>query len=130
MIKGLDMNSVISKILSSTRRALIGEITQNMRAVYVALENYTIKILFIYNGKITDDDQDNVGYIGSLIVSDFNEYKIDEKAIRIDYPKVFILPKNYILVYRLEEVVAKNTDNIIVDLEKLKLVEDWCIYEI
>ena len=47
-----------------------------MRALYVALENFTIKLLFIYNGEITDNDQDNIGYISSLIIADFNEYKI------------------------------------------------------
>ena len=89
-----------TKILLSTKKALQGEITQNMRALYVALENFTIKLLFIYNGEITDDDQDNIGYISSLIIADFNEYKIDEKAIRIDYPNLFSVPQNYFLVYK------------------------------
>ena len=35
-----------TKILSSTKRALQGEITQNMRALYVALE--TIKLFCLY----------------------------------------------------------------------------------
>lgn len=37
-----------TKILSSTKRALQGEITQNMRALYVALENFTIKLFCLY----------------------------------------------------------------------------------
>lgn len=100
------MNSVISKILSSTQRALIGEITQNMRAIYVALENDIIKLLFIYNGDITDDDLDNIGYISSLIIADFNEYIIDEKAIRIDYPDLFIVPQNYFLAYKTDNICS------------------------
>lgn len=54
------MNEIITKILSSTKRALNGETTQNMRALYVALENFTVKLLFIYNGEITDNDQYNI----------------------------------------------------------------------
>lgn len=94
------MNEIITKILSSTKRALNGETTQNMRAVYVALENDIIRLLFIYNGDITDDDLGNVGYISSLIIADFNEYLIDEKAIRIDYPNLFYMPQNYFLAYK------------------------------
>ena len=94
------MNEIITKILSSTKRALNGETTQNMRAVYVTLENDIIKLLFIYNGDITDDDLDNVGYISSLIIADFNEYLIDEKAIRIDYPNLFSVPQTYFLAYK------------------------------
>ena len=56
--------------------------------------------MFIYNGEITDNDQDNIGYISSLIIADFNEYKIDEKAIRIDYPNLFSVPQNYFLAYK------------------------------
>lgn len=119
-----------TKILSSTKRALQGEITQNMRALYVALENFTIKLLFIYNGEITDNDQDNIGYISSLIIADFNEYKIDEKAIRIDYPKSFMLSKKYVLAYESQENIASNSDKIFVDLDKLKLDKDWCIYKL
>lgn len=119
-----------TKILLSTKRALKGEITQNMRALYVTLENFTIKLLFIYNGEITDNDQDNIGYISSLIIADFNEYKIDEKAIRIDYPKSFMLSKKYVLVYESQENIASNSDKIFVDLDKLKLDKDWYIYKL
>jgi hypothetical protein len=113
-----------TKILLSTTRALQGEITQNVRALYVAFENFTIKLLFIYNGEITDNDQDNIAYISSLIIVDFNEYKIDEKAIRIDYPKSFMLSKKYVLVYESQENIASNLDKIFVDLDKLKLDKD------
>ena len=86
--------------------------------------------MFIYNGEITDDDQDNIGYISSLIIADFNEYKIDEKAIRIDYPKSFVLSKKYVLAYESQENIASNSDKIFVDLDKLKLDKDWCIYKL
>ena len=110
--KGFGMNEIISKILSSTKRALNGETTQNMRALYVTLENFTIKLLFIYNGEITDNDQDNIGYIS------------------IDYPKSFMLSKKYVLVYESQENIASNSDKIFVDLDKLKLDKDWCIYKL
>ena len=65
-----------------------------------------------------------------MIITDFNEYKIDEKAIRIDYPKSFVLSKKYVLACESQENIASNSDKIFVDLDKLKLDKDWCIYKL
>ena len=40
------------------------------------------------------------------------------------------MKKQFVLAYESQENIASNSDKIFVDLDKLKLDKDWCIYKL
>lgn len=120
----------ICEITLAFQKALIGEITPNIRAIYIKLAGNTINTIFFYNNKITDEDQENMSNITTEVIANFNDYFIDEKAIRIDYPKLFSLGSEYVLIYKPKEKILPNSTVINVSLKNIKLVDEPFAYEI
>ncbi len=129
-------NEIISEIKPYLYRALFREITPNMRAIYLGFENNTMKVLYIFDGEISDDDQNNFSCIDTEIVADFPWYQIDEKCIRIDRTKAFIIDRDkrgvdgaYELIYRPKEEL--DFDNCVeIDTTKLEFYKNPFEYRI
>lgn len=88
----------------SLQRALIGEISSNLRMVAFEVneDEKNIYIFFYFNGKISDDDFDSTNCISGEVSGDFDpETKIIEKSIRIDFPND--LPPHDYIVYKRKE---------------------------
>lgn len=92
----------MSDLLYTTQRALLGKITPNMRQIYVAFENDKIKLVYVFDGKITDDDNENIWSISSEIIHDL-EFDFEEKIISCSPPDMYYPSAGYRCVYGRKE---------------------------
>ncbi len=77
-------------ILLAVQKGMRGEITPNLRAIFVDWgnvdESFTIKLYFVFDKEISDDDIENGECIATEVFAYFPEDKIDTEFLRIDYP--------------------------------------------
>ena len=72
----------------SIQRALLGNITHNIRAIVAELKHNDIQLFFYYDGKIQEDDEETASEIGTEVIADFSDdYNLDVNISRIDYPQ-------------------------------------------
>jgi len=68
------------RLLLSLQRAMLGEVTPNIRAV-------TCRILrWIIDGPVSEKLRDDLSVIGTEVVSDFSSHRISEEFVRRDAP--------------------------------------------
>jgi len=71
----------------SIQRALLGNVTSNMRAIIAVLSENDVSLFFYYDGEINEGDEEIVSEIEAELVADFNEScNFHVSAIRLDYP--------------------------------------------
>lgn len=72
----------------SMQRALLGNVTSNIRAIIAELKLNDIQLFFYYDGKIQEDDEETASEIGTEVIADFSEEcNLDVNLSRIDYPQ-------------------------------------------
>jgi hypothetical protein len=76
------------RLLLSIQRALLGEVTPNIRAVTAAIDESTITLRWIIDGEITDDFRIDLSAVGAEIVADFKSHQIAEEFLRCDAPRL------------------------------------------
>ncbi|MDN0117881.1 hypothetical protein QVN83_02675 [Yersinia frederiksenii] len=87
----------------SIQRALLGNITHNVRAIIAELRQNDIQLFFYYDGEIQESDKETASEIESEIIADFDDNcNIDLNIRRLDYPKL-INHVNGICVYLRKE---------------------------
>ena len=74
------------RLLLANQRALIGEVTPNIRAVTAGIDESTITLRWIIDGEISDDLRMDLSAVGAEVVADFDTHQIDEECIRSDAP--------------------------------------------
>ena len=92
----------------SAQEALLGTITPNIRRILIGMINMTIQFVVIFDGEISEDDEDNMSCVGTEIISDFSEFGdgellYKEQFISIPYPKIYEIPDNHFCVYARKE---------------------------
>lgn len=92
---------LISDLILNTSKALLGEIEARFRGVAVEWQNDIINVFFYIDGEIDQDLEDNCTSIGAEIVACYVDVGIEEKIIRIDFPKK--LPVHLNWVYKRKE---------------------------
>ena len=75
------------RLLLSIRRALLGEVTPNIRAVTAQIDAQTIVLRWIIDGEISDSFRRNLSAVGTEVVADFASHQIAEEFIRCDAPR-------------------------------------------
>lgn len=71
----------------SIQRALLGNVTNNMRAIIAELSENNIGLFFYYDGEVHEDDEEIVSEIETEVIADFNEdCNFNVNIIRLDYP--------------------------------------------
>jgi hypothetical protein len=71
----------------SIQRALLGNVTENMRAIMAELSENNIKLFFYYDGEVHENDEETVSEIETEVIADFDEdCNFDVNIIRLDYP--------------------------------------------
>lgn len=94
---------LVSYIKLSLQRALLGNVTPNIRAVVVDIEEKKITLLFYFDGETDGDDEELASVVETEVIADFDKvYSIDTKVQRLDRPQV-IKNNNGILVYLRKE---------------------------
>ncbi|OON33566.1 hypothetical protein BTJ39_23940 [Izhakiella australiensis] len=71
----------------SIQRALLGNVTSNMRSIVAEVKNGNIQLFFYFDGEILDDDEETASQIGTEVIADFDDsFNLDVNIRRLDYP--------------------------------------------
>ena len=91
-----------TKLLLSTQRALLGAVSPALREVSCGWQAKQIKLRFVYDGEISDQDRDAAHIVGAEVIADFPaDWDIEENIARLDAPAKLIQPDTVaILVFR------------------------------
>ncbi len=77
-----------ASVLLSIQRALLGEITPNIRGITCAWSKSEIKIRCYFEGEITDENEESMDCVEGEIMADFPNIKlIDLKCLTINMPE-------------------------------------------
>lgn len=71
----------------SIQRALFDAVTPSLRAVFACFEGKTLHLYFFYDGEISEKDRDLAQCAGTEIITDFEEYMLENSIIRLDAPE-------------------------------------------
>ena len=99
----METNYMKTELRIFAQCALLGAITPNIRKVYIGLIDKTIQLVFVFDGKISENDIDNASCVGTEIVANYNDLLINEQFISIPPPKDYIMPEDYFCVYARKE---------------------------
>jgi|SRR5262245_23012506 len=72
------------RLLLSVQRALLAEVTPNIRAVTAAIDVDTIVLRWIIDGEVSDRMKLDLGTVDAKIAADFSTHQIAEEFIRCD----------------------------------------------
>lgn len=76
-----------TRLLVSAQRALLFAVPPTLRAVTCGWQGTEVKLRFIFDGPISDDDQEGAQMIGAEVVADFpSPWTIAEEIERLDHP--------------------------------------------
>jgi hypothetical protein len=92
-----------NKVLLSLQRALLGEVSAFLRGVTCSWDNNQIRILCLFDGEISDDDQESMDCIETEVMADFSDITVSLKSIRLDYPELLNSQTLTDWVYRRKE---------------------------
>ena len=74
------------RLLLSIQRALLGEVTPNIRAITAQVDAQTIVLRWIIDGEISDSLRRDLSAVGTEVIADFATHQIAEEFIRCDAP--------------------------------------------
>jgi hypothetical protein len=81
-----DFNPIVDAKLS-IQRALLGEVSPQLRAVVFSIEAQSVNIRFYFDGEISEEDKESVSCIETEILADYDpEDVVTANSIRIDSP--------------------------------------------
>jgi len=121
--------NVKTSILLSCQVALTTVVSPTLRQVWVDWEGREIFLYFIFDGKITDDLEDDAECVATEVISDFSEFElIDTKYIQIDFPKE-ITPYGKFCVYARKEDGVKSDFGNFLDLAEINAIDLEEIYK-
>ena len=104
------MTNQLLSILCYAQRALLGNITPNLRAIYVLIKNDTsLKLVLYYDNPPSEDEEELASLIDTNIFSDFSPFVYDTGYIVKVLPFPDTIPQEGYCVYRrYENDVPKN----------------------
>jgi hypothetical protein len=71
----------------SLQRALLGNVTPNIRAVLAELVDKKIRIIFYFEGGIGDEDEELVSVVETEVMADFDEdFNVEAIIRQLDSP--------------------------------------------
>jgi hypothetical protein len=98
------MPDIRASLLLSVQRALLGAVPGSLRAVTCHWEETEIKLRFVFDGEIDDDDYEAAGIVGSEVIADFPApWTICEDIVRVDYPGSLCSQPVVLWAYRRKE---------------------------
>jgi hypothetical protein len=74
------------RLLLSIQRALLGEVTPNIRAVTAQIGSDTVTLRWIIDGVISDSLRRDLSAVGTEVIADFATHQIAEEFVRCDAP--------------------------------------------
>ena len=80
-------DNIRTELLLSVQRALLGAVPANLRSVSCDWEETEIRLRFIFDGEIRDDDREDASVAATEVIADFIEpWTITQEIERLDYP--------------------------------------------
>ncbi|HYC74661.1 hypothetical protein [Brevundimonas sp.] len=75
------------RLMVSTQRALLFAVPPSLRAVTCGWQGTEVKLRFIFDGPISEDDQEGAQIVGTEVIADFpSPWTIAEEIERLDHP--------------------------------------------
>ncbi len=82
----VDFDPVIDARLS-IQRALLGEITPELRAIVFSVDTQILDVRFYFNGPLTEEVRESVSCVETEILADYDpEVMVSVHCIQLDYP--------------------------------------------
>lgn len=82
------MDDTYARLLLSVQRALLGAVSPNLRAVTCGWEGVEIKLRFVFDGEIAEEELEDARIVGTEVIADFPApWTISEDIARLDYPR-------------------------------------------
>lgn len=93
-----------TELILSVNRALLGEVSPELRAVLVRKSKDNIYIKTIYDGDISAQDRESSSIIATGVIADYPENcHVIEECIRLDAPEKINCPEGWHLVFSRRE---------------------------
>ena len=91
-----------AKVLLSVQRALLGEVTPDLRGVSVEVNDNRVRLTSYFADKVTEDQKDVVSTITAEVAADLpHDWTIEDDLVTA--PVSGRLPENVIWAYRRKE---------------------------
>ncbi|QBH95503.1 hypothetical protein EKN56_03220 [Limnobaculum zhutongyuii] len=88
----------------SAQRALLGNVTSNMRSVFVTITNKNMQLFFYFDGEFTELDKEIASYVETEIIADFDDdFTIKTYVERLDFPESIKIINNGWCIYLRKE---------------------------
>lgn len=83
------MNEIktITILLLSIQRALLGEITPNIRGITCDLYDSQIIIRCYFEGQVTKDNKESIDSVEAEVIADFPKFAIDLQCLMVNKPE-------------------------------------------
>ena len=79
-------NPVVAARLS-IQRALLGEVSDKLRAVTFSVSEIRLDIKFYFDGEVGEDDFESASCVETEVLADYEEgYKVSVRCLRVDFP--------------------------------------------
>jgi hypothetical protein len=97
-------------IILSGQAALVGSVGANLRVVQVTWKETKIHLYFIYDGKFTNEDEEECNKVAERMQRDFSNTNIEVSHLQVDYPQKLPTPleKQYTWLYARREAPLGN----------------------
>ena len=93
-----------SEFLLAAQRAILGEVTPNVRSVSGDITEPVISVRYIIDGEITEHDRDRLSCTATeIIAATLAPWMLDEQIIRVDQSEPISAHELPLLVYRRHE---------------------------
>jgi len=89
MMRASDNAVVMARL--SIQRALLGEISEKLRAVIFSVSESLLEIRFYFDGDIDEDDAESASCVESEVLADYEEdYTVSARCFRRDFPEIIV----------------------------------------
>jgi hypothetical protein len=93
-----------SEFLLAAQRAILGEITPNVRSVSGDLGEFVVSVRYILNGEFAEEDRERLACTATEILAATNApWGLIDEFIRVDEPEPLSAHELPLLVYRRHE---------------------------
>ena len=77
------------RLLLQVQSALLGAVSPCLRAVACGLQGETIKLRFIFDGSVSEEDEANVREVANAVAANYSApVTVCQEIVRADYPAI------------------------------------------
>lgn len=82
-----DIDNPVVGARLSIQRALLGEVSDKLRAVTFSVSDVCLEIKFYFDGEVGEDDLESASCVETEVLADYEEgYKVSVRCLRVDLP--------------------------------------------